>query len=221
MKDILKRHFQFFNGSLIVLCTVKVESTMRIQKIIIMLFGFYLILLIPNRASILKAENLPPRSVEFEHFTSKEGLVNPVVYDILQDKNGYLWFGTGNGLSKYDGYQFINYLPDKNNPNAIGGGPAIDLYVDQQGRLWIAVINAGLYRYDEKKDGFTTFLHDPNNPKSLSSIKPYSMTEDGQGNLWITTVDNTIRFFTKTIKSDYGLEILNHWYCSIIKVINS
>ena len=132
---------------------------------------------------------LPPKTIDFERLTSKDGLASLVIYDIVQDKHGFLWFATGNGLSRYDGYTFKNYLPDKDNPNAIGSGSAIRLYKDCQDRLWVAVIGKGLFRYDEKKDHFIVYQHDPDNPHSLSSNNPYSMVEDDRGFLWITTID--------------------------------
>ncbi len=143
----------------------------------------------------LRTEKLPPQAIDFDHFTTNQGLVNTVVYDVVQDKKGYLWFGTGNGLSRYDGYRFYNYIQDKNNSQSIGSGAAVDLYIDGNDRLWIAVINSGLYRYDETIDAFVVFQHNPEIPNSISSNKPYSMTEDGNGNLWITTVDKGLNLY--------------------------
>jgi len=51
---------------------------------------------------------LPPKMIDFENFTTKDGLSNPVVYDIVQDRNDFLWFATGNGLSKFDGYGLMH-----------------------------------------------------------------------------------------------------------------
>lgn len=141
---------------------------------------------------------LPPEIIDFEHLTIKDGLANMVIYDILQDKQGFLWLSTGTGISRYDGYQFKNYLPDKNNPDAIGKGPALRLYIDRKDRLWVTVLGSGLFCYDGSGDRFIRFQHDPENPHSISSNNPYALTEDDQGFLWVTTIDAGVNRFDES-----------------------
>lgn len=76
------------------------------------------------------------QSIDFEHFSTKDGLANPVVYDIIQDRHGFLWFGTGNGISKFNGYEFINYFPSAADKYSIGKGPVIKLFLDSSDKKY-------------------------------------------------------------------------------------
>ncbi len=132
---------------------------------------------------------LPPKVIDFEHFSTKDGLPDMVVYDIVQDGKGYLWFSTSNGISRYDGYQFRNYQNDEKDPFSIGRGPVVNLFIDDQDRLWVAILGSGLFRFDESNDNFVYFKHDPQDPNSISSNSPYGLAQDEMGRLWITTID--------------------------------
>ncbi|MGL1891603.1 MAG: response regulator [Spirochaetaceae bacterium] len=133
-----------------------------------------------------------PKEINFESYGADEGLSNLVVYDIVQDSKGFIWLGTGNGISRFDGYDFVNYLPDEDSPNSIGSGPAVDVFIDSSDRLWIAVVNGGLFLYNEESDNFLPYINDPDNENSLSSNSTYSITEDLDGNIWVSTIDKGI-----------------------------
>ena len=139
--------------------------------------------------SSLGASDLPPDIINFKRYAADEGLANLVVYDIVQDSDGFIWISTGKGISRFDGYEFKNYLPDKNDPNSIGNGPAIDIFIDSRERMWISVISEGLYLYEKHEDHFIAYKHDPEREDSLSSDNPYSIAEDNDGNIWIATFD--------------------------------
>ena len=86
-------------------------------------------LLILNLAVGLQVKaHLPP----FQVHNAARGLISDFVYDIHQDKQGYLWFATEAGLSRYDGYQFTNFTTDDGLPV----NEVLDLKEDSQGRLW-------------------------------------------------------------------------------------
>lgn len=132
---------------------------------------------------------LPPEIIDFKHITLDDGLANPVVYDITKDRHGYLWFATGNGISRYDGYEFRNYISEVNNPHTIGVGPVIQLHVDSKARLWALVVGSGAYRYDEKLDSFISLNILLPGQHTLSSNNVYSIAEDKDGVFWISTTD--------------------------------
>ncbi len=161
----------------------------KIISVSFSLFLFTITSLVHLQAQEQQASQLPPEMIDFQHFSTKEGLGNAVVYDIVQDKQGFLWLSTGNGISRYDGYTFKNYRPDKENPRAIGSGAAIHMYLDSRNRLWIANLNKGLYRYDQKKDHFISYHHDPGDPFSISSNNVYDIAEDQQGVIWVSTLN--------------------------------
>src|SRR5208283_4090534 len=82
----------------------------------------------------------------FHNFTSEEGLAQPYVYSIIQDSRGYLWLGTGNGLSRYNGFKFDNYsTSDSLADNFINCG------INDGDRLWFGCINGRISYYDGKK----------------------------------------------------------------------
>ncbi|NPA35520.1 MAG: response regulator [Chlorobi bacterium] len=75
--------------------------------------------------------------LKFEHFSNREGFNQNTIVDIAQDKYGFLWFGTPNGIIKYDGYGFRNYTHDPLNKNSISNNNIECLYTDDDGNLWI------------------------------------------------------------------------------------
>lgn len=122
------------------------------------------------------------------NLTSESGLSLNVITKILQDKRGFLWFGTYNGLNRYDGYNFKVFTPEPGNPRSICGFLISALYEDRQGNIWIGT-NTGLCRYDWRTEEFTTYKNDPTNPNSLSNNSVLSIFEDRSGSLWIGTLN--------------------------------
>ncbi|MCP4728299.1 MAG: hypothetical protein GY863_24900, partial [bacterium] len=106
---------------------------------------------------------------------------------IEQGKDGFMWFGTYDGLNRFDGYDFIPYKNDPGDSYSISGDFIKDLFTDSSGNLWIATWNNGLNRYIYERNRFVRYNHDPDNDNSLSSDRLTSITEDKDGNLWIAT----------------------------------
>ncbi|MGE5804341.1 MAG: two-component regulator propeller domain-containing protein [Ignavibacteria bacterium] len=77
--------------------------------------------------------------IQFTHLTAEDGLSLNTVTKILQDSRGFLWFGTYDGLNRYDGYNFKIFLPEPSNPNSISGHSITALHEDSEGRLKIMV----------------------------------------------------------------------------------
>src|SRR5882757_4602596 len=76
-------------------------------------------------------------AIRFRHITYKDGLRQSPIATILQDKSGYIWIGSWNGLSRYDGTNFKNYRPSDSSATEISHNRINKLYEDRQGRLWI------------------------------------------------------------------------------------
>jgi len=127
------------------------------------------------------------KRIEFERYSTEQGLSQSSVTCIVQDKLGFMWFGTWEGLNRFDGYGFKTYRPDLKDSNSISHGAILCLYVDSSGVLWIGTDGGGLNKYDEQHDRFIRYRHDPNNPKSISSDKVKSILEDSKGNFYIAT----------------------------------
>jgi len=102
-----------------------------------------------------------------------------------------MWFGTKDGLNRYDGYRFTVFRHDPFDSSTISGHEAQVLFEDKGGTLWIGT--AGLCRLDPRTDSFIRYLHDPANPNSLSHNGISAITEDHTGALWISTANGLNR----------------------------
>jgi two-component system sensor histidine kinase ChiS len=126
------------------------------------------------------------QSIKFKHLSLENGLSQNTINTILQDSKGFMWFGTQDGLNKYDGYQFTVYRSSPNDARSLSHNLVFSIYEDSTGTLWIGT-DDGLNRYDRRLDNFVHFKHDPQNPDSLSSNTVWSIHEDNTGMLWIGT----------------------------------
>src|SRR5579863_7758938 len=103
------------------------------------------------------------KDIRFTHLSTEQGLSESRVDNMLQDRRGFIWIGTYNGLNRYDGYRFKTYKPDPNNPNSLGGLEVFALFEDRSGMLWIG-IDQELDRFDPATETFTHFRAHPDNP---------------------------------------------------------
>lgn len=126
------------------------------------------------------------QNIRFEHISLEEGLSQSVVNVILQDRMGFLWIGTEDGLNRYDGYSFKVYKPDADDPNSISDRWITSLAEDAQGYLWVGTRLGGLNRYDPVTGKFTHFIHDNSNPQSLGNNQISALLPDEKG-MWIGT----------------------------------
>lgn len=105
--------------------------------------------------------------LKYDLLNTSNGLSQGFIFDILQDKDGFMWFGTKDGLNRFDGYRFKVYTFDSYNPNSLSNNTVNRLFEDSKNRLWVCT-NDGLNIYDKNKDHFIRIVHDPNNENSLS-----------------------------------------------------
>ncbi|MCP5049049.1 MAG: response regulator [bacterium] len=133
-------------------------------------------------------------NLRFEHLAIKDGLSNNNVRCILQDGKGFMWFGTLNGLNRFDGYQVKTYKHDPGNPGSLSNNAVWSLAEDRQGILWVGT-EGGLNKYDRKRDRFTRYRGNPNDPVDLGRITIMVIYPDKKGLLWLGTGNNgLIRF---------------------------
>jgi ligand-binding sensor domain-containing protein len=105
----------------------------------------YLLLSILLCSTLLPAQNTPHPS--FRHFTTDDGLPSPEVYSLLQDRQGYIWISTDNGVSRYDGYEFRNFsVKDGLMEHVI-----VRLQLDDLGRVWMLSLSCNLYYVEGEK----------------------------------------------------------------------
>jgi signal transduction histidine kinase/ligand-binding sensor domain-containing protein len=137
----------------------------------------------------------------------EQGLSNNIVWSILQDSRGFMWFGTIDGLNRYDGYEAKVFRYDPEDPNSLSTNPLRVVYEDQAGNLWIGTSGGGLNRYDPETEQFTRYQHDPDHPHTLSGNDVRSIYEDQTGALWIGTTAGLNRLNLSEIeRSDPEME---------------
>src|SRR5689334_8221923 len=79
--------------------------------------------------------------LKFEHLSLEQGLAHGTVFKIIQDHNGFFWFGTANGVQRYDGFQFINYQLDSSDPHSLSDSDTSALFEDNEGHIWVGTRN--------------------------------------------------------------------------------
>ena len=124
--------------------------------------------------------------LHFRRLTPAEGLPTEQVLRIFEDSRGFLWFGTSDGLARYDSHEFRVFRPDPKDPHSLGNGNVSDIREDAQGNLWIAT-QGGLDCWRRDTEQFAHFRHETNNPASLSSDKTWCLWLDPDGSLWVGT----------------------------------
>jgi len=98
---------------------------------------------------------LPGQAHQFSHYGVADGMSQSEILCIFQDSEGYVWFGTQNGLNKFDGYSFEHFLNDPTDIHTISNNWIFDISEDQYGLLWIGT-KGGLNKYDKQTGRFST-----------------------------------------------------------------
>ncbi|GAA3579408.1 hybrid sensor histidine kinase/response regulator transcription factor [Snuella lapsa] len=147
---------------------------MSFHKIYIHLFTFILLLF----WSDLKAQKF----IDNFKITQFELPIKTSANTILEDSFGFVWIGSTNGLWRFDGKNFKNYLKNESDKTSITDNNIHCLYEDNEKTLWVGTYGGGLLKYDRNCDCFQRFIHDENDPKSLSfnEIKAIFETKDNQ-----------------------------------------
>ena len=135
----------------------------------------------------LNAQFPPTR---FDQISIEQGLSQSSVTCMIQDHKGFMWFGTQDGLNKYDGYRFTVYKHTPEDSNSLSSNYIRSLYLDSDENgnvLWIGTWGGGLNKLNLNTGIFSHYKHNPENPKSLSNDYIKSIYVDRTGDLWIGT----------------------------------
>ncbi len=127
----------------------------------------------------------------FESLSVEEGMPT-AVWSILQDRTGYLWFGSYSGLHRYDGYSFLSYKHDPDDTSSVDRN--VDpVYEDKKGGLW-AGSPLGLQKFDPTTGTFSHYTPDPSNTGGAYSNSVSAICEDKNGVFWVGTVRGLYHF---------------------------
>ena len=140
--------------------------------------------------------------LRFKRLTIKDGLSQGTVTSILQDNTGFMWFGTEDGLNRYDGYDFKVFRADAQDPTSLPAQDVTCLLEDQDGFLWVGSFDGGLSQFHKDTELFENFASNPEDPSTLSSNLVTCMIQDLEGMIWIGSQDGGLsRFNPKTKKA--------------------
>ncbi len=123
----------------------------------------------------------------FDHFTIESGIANNQIFNIIQDDLGYMWFGTLNGLNRYNGIEFDTYMPSGKTKGYLKGNIILDLNKGRDGNIWVVTQNGGLNFYNAKYEIFYQFA-DSLFPFPQNIIR--NIIEDSEGNIRFIAQNN-------------------------------
>jgi signal transduction histidine kinase/ligand-binding sensor domain-containing protein/DNA-binding response OmpR family regulator len=176
----------------------------------------YLIILFWSDSQLL----IYPQSLIFNHLTVEDGLSNNKVNTVIQDQTGFLWFGTEDGLNRYDGYKIKVFRNDPSDSNSLSDNSIWSMLEDRQGNIWIGTKSGILNKYDPVLDKFSHWeIHsDLTEENSINALY-----EDSKENIWIGTYkDGLFKLNPTTDKIDHwsadakNLNSLSHNYIQAI-----
>ena len=122
----------------------------------------------------------------FNYLSKKDGLSQVSVFAIAQDSAGFMWFGTRNGLNRFDGYQFKIYRKDTTNYSLVSDDMRC-LYVDPLSHdMWVGS-NLGLGKYRVSTDNFTNYFSSTSDSTTISGNVIRQIFRDSKGRLWVGT----------------------------------
>ncbi len=144
-------------------------------------------LLLPFWGAQASAAGFESHPMRFDHLTLDDGLSQSNVLTVLQDSDGFMWFGTEDGLNRYNGYEFEYFRRERGNPNALASDFIFDIQEDRHGNLWVATNGGGLSMLDRKSGAVKTYRHDGDDLNSISGNMLRRLHIDEQGIIWIAT----------------------------------
>jgi ligand-binding sensor domain-containing protein len=133
------------------------------------------------------------QNIFFGRYSSEDGLSNSRVFCVLQDKYGFLWFGTDDGLNRFDGYEFKVYRNEPSDSTSLSDNSIRSLYEDRYGFLWIGTKSGEINRYDPELDKFEYWKIETDGLKENSITSIY---QDKDDHIWLGTYKNGLYKFS-------------------------
>ena len=135
--------------------------------------------------------------VRFTHYSTLNGLPNDFVLSMVQDDNGFIWFGTHVGIVRFDGHSFNLFQPDPQKSSSLSHKHISHMHIDLYGNLWIKFTANTLNRMDTQTGKFYNYLADTTKSGSISSLRIGPFFEDHDSILWIPTKSGLNRYNNK------------------------
>jgi len=148
------------------------------------------------RSTVIRLPIVDANDLDFTRISFGQGPTHGIVQSIVQDRQGFLWFGTNSGLERYDGYGFREFRHDPNDPRSLMGSVIHTIFEDKSGKLWVGS-DQFLDRYDPSTE---TFTHYPASFTGSDMMHWYGL-EDHQGAIWLATSEGLYKIDPTTGKS--------------------
>jgi ligand-binding sensor domain-containing protein/signal transduction histidine kinase len=124
--------------------------------------------------------------IQFNNLTTNDGLSSSNILCIQQDKNGFVWIGTYDGLNRYDSKEFKIYKHETNNPNSLPDNLIRSLFIDSENNMYVGT-NTGISKYNINTDKFLNYCGDTTSCLFNFSFQANDVEIDKEGKLWIAT----------------------------------
>ncbi|REL25359.1 response regulator [Thalassotalea euphylliae] len=132
---------------------------------------------------------------KIQSLSLRDGLTNPQVYDVVKDAQGFIWFGTADGVKRFDGYGYTSFKHQRQQPSSLSNNNISVMLTDRQDRLWVGTWGGGINLYQPASQDFVHFRHDPLVPSSIASDKIQAIHESKSGAIWFGTNGGGLNLF--------------------------
>src|ERR1019366_234058 len=132
----------------------------------------FIFLFLCSTGSLLQAQ-----SYYFRNYQVSNGVSSNTITCITQDRKGFMWFGTRNGLNRFDGSSFKIFRNNTNNSQSLGSNSILSLFEDKRQQLWVGTYK-GVYIYDATHENFAFF-------KNIPEVEVRAINEDNNNNIWL------------------------------------
>lgn len=139
---------------------------------------------------LFQAQNGYAQDVKFRHLTIDNGLSQNAVYSILQDSRGFMWFGTKDGLNRYDGRNFVVHQHNPFDSTTISDAFVMKLYEDSGGRIWTGSLSGEINVFYRETDAFQRVSLLSEGGEKVNSNEITEFIEGPDGSMWIGTIGN-------------------------------
>jgi|GEM_PF-2322767 len=148
----------------------------------------------------------------------EDGLPDLTVYSMEQDQSGYMWFGTTNGLARYDGYSFKVFRHDGTDPNTLSNNNAGNIFLDSNNHLWIGTFGGGANVYNLNNGTLQRLPYSNTPSEQVIAENVQTFFEDSQGHMWIGTgsglyqiIGDKLNYYGKNNRDKYSLGKSRVW----------
>ena len=128
------------------------------------------------------------RNLRFSAITAEQGLSQDSITSILQDRHGFIWIGTQEGLNRFDGQTVTGYARDPFNTESLAHNWIWSLMLTSNGELWVGT-EGGISIYNSDTNTFKNLRYNPNDPNTISSDRVKVLFEDSGGDIWVGTIN--------------------------------